>query len=167
MTAIVANRMTAKLDGDFVVFLIGVRFNRIWKIWKWLPAFVAMPRMLAELEAHPEYGLLHARTHLGLRNIMIVQYWRSFADLHRYAVASEHEHLPAWKRFNRAIGSNGDVGVWHETFLVANGAYECVYNNMPIYGLAAAGTSIAADGRNKSAKGRLRQSDGGDQPVSS
>ena len=36
MTAIVANRMTAKRDGDFAVFLIGV--NRPWKVWKRAPA---------------------------------------------------------------------------------------------------------------------------------
>lgn len=38
MSAIIARRMTAELDGDFVVFLIGMRINRPWMIHRWLPA---------------------------------------------------------------------------------------------------------------------------------
>ena len=30
-------RTTAELDGDFVVFVIGMRIDRPWKIHKWLP----------------------------------------------------------------------------------------------------------------------------------
>ncbi|MGZ7042353.1 MAG: DUF4188 domain-containing protein, partial [Thermoanaerobaculia bacterium] len=29
--------MTAQIDGDFCVFLIGMRINRIWKFHKWMP----------------------------------------------------------------------------------------------------------------------------------
>ena len=31
-------------DDEIVVFLIGMRFNRPWRVDAWLPAFVAMPR---------------------------------------------------------------------------------------------------------------------------
>jgi Domain of unknown function (DUF4188) len=165
MTAIIAERMTAKIDGDFVVFLIGMRINKLWKVWKWAPVVAAMPRMIIELMQQPELGLLHARTHFGLRNILVVQYWRSFEHLHRYAVDPAKAHLPAWKAFNKAIASNGDVGIWHETYLVPAGSYESVYNNMPRHGLANAGEFIPAQGRTKSAKGRLQKSDGADQPV--
>lgn len=166
MTGIVAERMTARVEGDLVVFLIGMRINKLWKFWQWAPVAAAMPRMIIELMKQPELGLLHARTHFGLRSIMVVQYWRSFDHLHRYAVASDLEHLPAWKKFNRKIRSNGDVGIWHETYLVPAGGYECVYNNMPRHGLANAGEFLPAQGQYKSAKGRLRQSDGADQTVS-
>ncbi len=30
-------RLTATIDGDFVVFLIGMRFNAWWKLHRWLP----------------------------------------------------------------------------------------------------------------------------------
>jgi hypothetical protein len=73
-----AQRCTTKIDGEFGVFLIGIGVNRFWKRHKWPPVAAAMPRM-------PERGLLHARTHLGFPNVMVVQYWRSFAHLHRYA----------------------------------------------------------------------------------
>jgi hypothetical protein len=30
--------------------------------------------------------------------------------------------LPAWKAFKQSIGTDGSVGIWHETFAVAAGA---------------------------------------------
>ena len=30
------------------------------------------------------------------------------------------------------------MGVYHETFKIPAGAYECIYSNMPVMGLAAA-----------------------------
>ena len=60
MTDIIAKRMCAEVEGDFVVFLIGMRVNKPWKFWKWLPVATAMPRMLIELAKQPELGLLHA-----------------------------------------------------------------------------------------------------------
>lgn len=167
MANIIAKRMTARVDGAFVVFLIGMRVNKPWKFWRWAPVAAAMPRMLVELSQRPELGLLHARTHFGFPNVLVVQYWRSFEHLHRYAVDGDASHLPAWRDFNRAIASNGDVGIWHETYLVSEGAYECVYNNMPRFGLGMAGEPEPALGPRKSAKGRLKQTDGADQPVGS
>lgn len=165
MVQIIPARMTARIDGDFVVFLIGMRVNRWWKFWKWLPVAMAMPRMLAELANQPELGLLHARQVLGFPNLLVIQYWQSFEKLHAYASDRAQEHLPAWREFNRRVASNGDVGIWHETYLVRDGAHESIYNNMPRFGLAVAGALIPADGARKSAKGRLRQANGSDQPV--
>lgn len=58
-----------------MVFLIGMRINRLRKVRSWWGAFVGMPRMLAELAKHPEDGLLHARTFWSGRTFMVVQYW--------------------------------------------------------------------------------------------
>nr|WP_070960240.1 DUF4188 domain-containing protein [Hyphomonas sp. Mor2] len=160
----VPGRMTAAIEGDFVLFLIGMRIHKLWKVWKWLPVFAAMPRMLAELGKNPELGLLHTKTFFSLRSPYLVQYWRSFEDLHAYSVDKSLEHLPAWKAFNKAIGSEGDVGIWHETYLIKADALETVYGNMPPVGLGAAFGLKPATGRNRSAKGRLQQTDGNDQP---
>lgn len=132
---------TAEIDGDFVVFLIGMRPNRLWKLWKWWPVFLAMRPMLKELAAHPEKGMLGA-TFAWIRGPAVVQYWRSFSDLERFARASDDPHLPAWRRFNLAVGSSGDVGIWHETYKVGAGEYECIYRGMPVHGLAAAGRHV-------------------------
>ncbi len=51
MSRILRERLTASLDGDFVVFLIGMRVNNPLKVHKWMPVFVAMPPMIKELDA--------------------------------------------------------------------------------------------------------------------
>ena len=131
-------RSRAALEGDFVVFLIGMRITRPWKVHRWLPVYRAMGRMLTELSARPELGLLRWERGL-LRGPMVVQYWRSRADLERFARGDLH--VPAWREFNRRVRGSGDVGVWHETYEVRAGAYESAYVNMPVFGLAAAGQS--------------------------
>jgi Domain of unknown function (DUF4188) len=60
MAKIIAGRMTAQVEGDFLVFLIGMRINRVWKIHQWLPVAMAMPRMLRELQQDPTSGYLGA-----------------------------------------------------------------------------------------------------------
>jgi hypothetical protein len=144
------------MEGDFVVFLIGMRINRLWKVRSWWPVVTAMPRMRAELAKSPDSGYLGAHGVLfGPRMPAVVQYWRSFEDLERYARAKDSEHFPAWVKFNRTVGSNGDVGIWHETYKVTAGQYETVYNNMPLFGLAEASKSVPAAGYRSSARGRI------------
>jgi hypothetical protein len=152
---IIDRRVSGEIEGEFVLFLIGVRLNRPWKL-NWLPVFTAMPRMLRELSQRPELGLLHYRLHFGLRGAMVVQYWRSFAQLTAYARATGQAHLPAWRAFNKAVGTNGDVGIWHETYIVAPGRYESIYVNMPAFGLGAAGVVHDAVGPRENAKSRVR-----------
>ena len=154
MAKIIAERMTAELDGEVIVFLIGMRINRGWKLHKWLPIARAMPRMLRELEATPNTGFLGFHTWLGNPTITL-QYWRSFDDLERYAKDATCLHRPAWASFNRAVASNGDVGIWHETYRVRPGDFECIYNNMPPFGLAKATKCVPALGRRESAAGRM------------
>ena len=149
-----SERLTATMEGDFVVFLIGLRFNRPWQVHKWLPVTRAMPRMLAELHRQPALGFIHAETWFARTTIM-VQYWRSMEQLLAYAKNKEAAHLPAWRAFNQAIGTDGSVGIWHETYAVTPGSYENVYANMPAFGLGKAGTLVPASGGRQSAAGRL------------
>ena len=51
MATVEPRRMTADIEGDFVVFLIGMRINQPLRLNLWLPVFQAMPGMLAELSA--------------------------------------------------------------------------------------------------------------------
>jgi hypothetical protein len=155
MAEIIAERVCAEVEGDFVVFLIGMRINKPWKVWRWLPVSAAMPRMLIELARQPELGLMHARTHFGFPTITVVQYWRSFDALEAYAKSRSAAHLPAWQAFNQAVGSNGGVGIWHETYLIKAGGYENIYNNMPRFGLGAAGDLKPAAGARQAARSRL------------
>jgi fumigallin biosynthesis monooxygenase-like protein len=152
MATVIPNRMTAEVEGDFVVFLIGMRINKPWKLHKWLPVFLAMPRMLKELDGRPESGFLGRITSLGV----IVQYWRSFEQLEAYARDQDKEHWPAWVAFNKRVGaSRGDVGIWHETYQVHAGEYETIYSGMPPFGLGKVGKLLPASGGRESARGRF------------
>ena len=155
MAKVHPGRYTAEIDGDFVVFVIGMRLNKLWKVHRWLPVFMAMGPMLRELSKRPDKGLLGVRTMWSGRTITLLQYWRSFEQLEHFARASDDPHLAAWRRFNRRVGSNGDVGIFHETFKVPEGAYECVYGNMPAVGLAAAGRHLAIGQRTDTARQRM------------
>lgn len=147
--------MAAHIEGDFVVFLIGMRINKPWKLGKWLPVFLAMPKMLKELDATDpaETGFLG---HNGVGFGPIVQYWRSFDHLEAYARAKERAHFPAWIAFNKRMkGARGDVGIWHETYLVKAGQYEAVYSGMPAYGLGRVADLAPATGNREDARARL------------
>ena len=147
-------RMTARIEGDFVLFLIGMRFNQPWKVHKWLPVVSSMGRMLRELQFKPELGLLHQDIWVA-RTIMQVQYWRSMDHLLDYAKNRDAQHLPAWRAFNKAIHNNGSVGIWHETYAVSEGSYENIYANMPPFGMGVAGTLEPVRGKRETAAGRL------------
>jgi len=128
-------RLTSNASAEpLVVFLIGMRVNRWWKVRQWLRTALAMPRMLRELGQHPELGLLGGEAWFG-RTTILVSYWKSVDHLFAYAKLRNAEHLPAWRAFNQQIGSNGDVGIWHETYIVQPSAHESVYVNMPPFGL--------------------------------
>jgi hypothetical protein len=150
---VIARRIAAEIDGDFVVFLIGMRVNKPWKLHKWLPAARAMVRMLKELAARPDAGLLGFRQ---VGTFTFIQYWRSFEHLEAYARAPELSHAPAWAAFNRRMKKGrGDVGIWHETYLVPAGRYEAIYSGMPPVGLGQAGRLVDATGAREGARGRL------------
>jgi hypothetical protein len=152
MATLHRQQMTVEMDGEFVVFLIGMRINKPWKVHKWLPVFVAMPRMLNELAADPALGCLGHQSFPGL----VVQYWRSFDHLEAYAQSRDHAHLAAMANFyNRVGATSGDVGIWHETYRIRPGQFEAVYGNMPAFGLGAVGRLVAAQGARTTARGRL------------
>jgi len=156
MAQIINRRVCAELDGPFVIFIIGARLNKPWKLNVVLPFLATMPRMLKELAAAPELGLLHVEQHFSLSGATLVQYWRSFEQLEAYARDPERAHQPVWRWFNQKLGSNGDIGIWHETYLIQPGCYESVYNNMPAYGLGAAGTLVDATGARQEARQRMK-----------
>lgn len=154
MSSVHPGRFTADMPDDFVVFLIGMRVNRPWKPHKWMPILKVMPGMLRWLDEHPEAGLLSWHN-AWIKGPAVVQYWRSFEDLNRFARGREQPHLPAWKVFNQSVRASGDVGIWHETYKVRAGEYECMYGNMPQIGLAAATRHVAMGSTGQSAAHRI------------
>jgi hypothetical protein len=147
-------RYSADVEGDFVVFLIGMRFNKPWDVRGWWHTATSMRPMIKELQARPELGLLHAQQ-AWIGGPSVVQYWRSFEHLDRYARNADNLHLPAWKKWNRASRASGAVGIWHETYQVRAGQYEAIYGNMPRVGLALAGDHLPLARKGRSAARRI------------
>jgi fumigallin biosynthesis monooxygenase-like protein len=105
MAQIAGRRMTAEIDGDFVVFLIGARpdkFHLVRSIMD-LGGRRGMKHMLDYLVAHPEKGLLGYQ--MGLPTI--VQYWRSFDHLEAFA---SDPHLAVWRNYWKRVGASGRTG---------------------------------------------------------
>jgi len=65
MVKVIPGRYTARMEGDFVVFLIGMRVNRLWAVHKWLPVFLAMGPMLRELYTNRKLGFRGTEFMLG------------------------------------------------------------------------------------------------------
>ncbi|WP_408957204.1 DUF4188 domain-containing protein [Natrinema sp. 74] len=162
----IERRVTAERDGELVVFHIGMRINSLWKFHLWLPILLFGPRMVRELRADPDSGLLGSRTVVGpgIRHVEFVQYWESFDALEAYARDGDRSHVDGWRTYLKRR-ENSAVGIWHETYRVAAGEYETVYDNMPPHGLAASeGTAIVpATGRRESAAGRIGTESGADE----
>ncbi|MFI6209580.1 DUF4188 domain-containing protein [Streptomyces sp. NPDC051041] len=144
----IEGRTTAASEDGIVVFLIGMRINSFTALRSWVPVARAMGPMLRELSREKGSGLLGHRFLLGFPRVFhVVQYWDSKDKLLAYASAPDRAHRPAWAAFNRRLREGkGEVGFWHETYVVPAGSYESVYVNMPEFGLGAA-TGVVPVGR--------------------
>ena len=153
-TDVKPGRWTARIDGDFVVFLIGARFNSKWQAFR---AFAdlggrrGMGHMLKYLTEHPEKGLLGYES----AGFTVIQYWRSFEHLEAFAKDDSDPHLAVWRTYWKRVGRTARTGIWHETYLVRDGDYEAIYGNMPPHGLGKA-TSLLPVSEASSARQRLR-----------
>jgi Domain of unknown function (DUF4188) len=155
MAKVIPGRFTAQTDEPFVVFIIGMRVNKFFAFRKWFATAMAMGPMIRTLYEHPEKGFLGAQTLISWPGVTTIQYWRSFEDLEKFARDKDDPHLEPWRKFNKTIGSDGSVGIFHETFLVDAGKYEAVYGNMPVIGLASATRHVPAVGKRETARRRL------------
>ena len=156
MAEVRQGRWTAKIEGDFVVFVIGTRLDLRHPL-RWfldVGGLKGMPHMLKDLSQHPEKGLLGYQS-FGLVNI---QYWRSFEHLEAFSADPGQSHRPAWQRYWKRVGRSARSGIWHETYLVRAGEYEAVYGNMPPTGLGAAHqVDLVPAAEDSTARGRLKR----------
>lgn len=160
MANIHKGRYSAEIDGEFVVFIIGMRINRLWAIHKWLPVFKSIGPMIKELYMNPNTGFLGTEYFMSWRGVTLLQYWRSYEELEKYARGGLH--MEAWKRFNHSVRSDGSVGIYHETYKAQSGSYETIYANMPKFGLAKVSNHIPVTVRNATSRRRMG---GGNDPA--
>ncbi|TXJ78541.1 DUF4188 domain-containing protein [Streptomyces lavendulae] len=153
------SRTTADAKGEVVVLLIGMRINRFRAVHLWVPVMLAMLRMLRELAKDPERGLREkALLTASPRTYYVVQYWESKEKLYAYATAPDAFHHKVWATLNRkekAGRLRGEVGIWHEAYVVPEGSYEAIYADMPAFGLARAHGQVPLAERGRYAKDRF------------
>ena len=158
--------LTHAHQGGLVVFNIGMTIRRPLRVDLWGPVFLAMPRMLKELQLNrdavdrgepvEDLGFLGAATMLSGSGPWVTQYWRGVDQLYAYARQPDARHVPAWRAFNAAARRHPEaVGIWHETFVVPEGGVETLYANGALVGLAQATGAIPATRRGRSARERL------------
>jgi hypothetical protein len=160
--AIVPGPHTATSEDETVLFLVGMTFNRPWKVRAWWPVFTAMPRMLRALQQDPHSGLLSTRTTFGRRGPTVIQYWRSIEDLDRFARGKGTEHTKAWSAFMKSAAAQGtDVGLWHETYRTTPGMRENLYFSTGPLGFSQAVGDLHPVGvSERTSSGRFAANDG-------
>ena len=141
----------------FVVFLFGMRLNSPRGLRRWLWGRRVLRRVLADLAAHPERGLLAGQVYRSGRTLLAVQYWTSFEALDAWARDHRLPHRPEWQRYLREALTDPSLGLWHETYLATPGTWEGVYMHMPPWGVGAAGDVIDMGATKGSARDRLRE----------
>jgi hypothetical protein len=130
-------RMMADIKEPFVVMILGIRINSLWKVHLWLPVFFSMKKIFKELYSHPEHGFIGHESWFG-NPWLSIQYWRSIDDIIAYAGNKDAIHLPTWVKYNKTQSKRAAVGLWHEIYLAQPGTFDVAYKNMPPFALGRA-----------------------------
>lgn len=156
MNGVKQGRYTARMEGSFAVFVIGMRINKLFAVSKWLPVARAMGGMMRELYTDKELGFLSTESFFNGRTIVQIQYWKSFEALERYARHAPL-HVEAWRDFNKKAFQTKAVGIFHETYVIQKGQYENIYTNMPLFGLAKAVEPLPIEKGDETARDRIQK----------
>ncbi|CAF1390742.1 unnamed protein product [Adineta steineri] len=158
---VIRTTLTARCDGDFVVFLIGARPNGPNPLAKtFRNVGTAFQSMVAELEADSTLGYMGGDMYVGMNPrksaFMHVQYWRSYEALQKWTHTRLSLHVKVMMDYRKKEQYEGTYGIWHETYKVRDGEYETVYGNMPPIGLALA-TQAVEDTKLNNGPGRMER----------
>lgn len=152
---------SARCDGDFVVFLIGIRPNGANPLTKTFSEVgKAFQSMIAELESDPSFGYMGGDAYIGMNErkstTMMVQYWRSYEALQKWTHTRMGIHMKTMLEYGKKDRFEGINGIWHETYKVRDGEYESIYAHMPPIGLALA-TQAVEDAKLNNGPGRMKR----------
>lgn len=152
---------SARCNGDFVVFLIGIRPNGANPFTKtFTEVGNAFRSMVAELEADPSLGYMGGDLYVGANTrksaLMYVQYWRSYEALQSWTHKRMGIHMKIVMDYMKTDRLEGLNGIWHETYKVRDGEYEAIYAHMPPIGLALA-TQAFPETKNNNGAERMKR----------
>lgn len=160
------NRVTHAYEGPLVLFTIGMRIHRPWRLDVVAPATLAMTGMIRELMANragvrsgdaEDIGFLGLRSTIEGISPTMLTYWRSTHDLYAYANEERRKHRSAWVDFYRYTKrASSVVTIWHETFSVPEGHHEAIYVGPKPFGLADIAGAVPVAQRGEHARARMR-----------
>ena len=90
---------------------------------------------------------------IGRGHFGVLQYWRSFEHLEAWSHKPPHSEW--WRDIVARMRTRGDVGVYHETFLVPRDRIESIYLECAPAGLSVFGTPGEPNGPATTSRGRL------------
>lgn len=134
MSDLFKSRSKAVCGQPITLFLSGFKVNRPWKFHRRFYLFRLLRQVNRELEACDDIGFLGQQVWRGNPDISI-QYWRSYAELVSFARDKHATHFPAWLKFNEYVAQNGDIGLWHEIYVIQADQMEGLYRNIEPLGL--------------------------------
>ena len=132
---------------------LGLQVRRLSALWYVAALGRAIDRSAAEAIATGAGLLRSERFSMGRRHFGALQYWRSFDELDAWSHRTPH--LDWWRGAVERMRTRGDIGVYHETFLVARDRLESISLNCDPAGLAAFGTRAEPTGPQTTSRGRL------------
>jgi hypothetical protein len=101
-------------------------------------------------------GLLRSeRFAFGWGHLGFLQYWSGFEALDDWSHRAPHAEW--WRAAAERMRTKGDVGVYHESFLVPRANVESIYLDCPPVGLASFGLTADPVGPKTTARDRLRR----------
>ena len=153
--SIIDGRHQADLDGQVVVFPIGMKINRLWAVHRWLRPTVDTARMWWHLQRNRPQGYLGGYLFVYARGVGMMQYWRDFDALEAFSRDDSQPHLKAWRQLVHQTADDQTFGYWHETYVVDASTAETIYGSMPPFGLSEAVGHAPIGGRSETARGRL------------
>lgn len=141
MIASTGVRQAVELEDGVVIYINGIRLNRLRGLPQYLMANWKVAKMFRRLEADPDSGFLgYEPALMGPRHGAAIQYWRSLEDLERFASDREDMHAPAWRWFNRV--DDGSIGLWSELYVIGPDDYETFFRNVEGVGLSRFGDLV-------------------------
>lgn len=149
-------RMVAELPGS-VDELALVRFGLVARrvsAWRYLRRLGSEVEREAAGAIRSGAGLLHSeRFAIGWRHLGFLQYWAGFGALDAWSRRAPHADW--WRGAVERMRSRGDLGVYHEAFVVPRDRVESIYLDCPPVGLSAFGTLAEPVGPRTTAAQRL------------
>lgn len=152
---VIAGRHHADVQGEVVVFPIGMKINRWWAIHRWFTPMINTIRLWRHVQFVRPDGYLSGYLFFYARGVGMMQYWRDFESLEEFARDSERPHLAAWRQLVSQTSGDQTFGYWHETYVIDAANSETIYGSMTPFGLGAAVGHASIDRTSENARSRL------------